>query len=128
MLAPTGEQTVVEVDHMRDMFTAVTPGGVLVEWRMDDLEELPPPVPSDIPAVEQWLRCTAAVIPAPTVTNETVKCDTICTCLHCYRFEQVVDGVPAAHHMSNNAACRCITRRCACTFQNPAQALWAMPR
>lgn len=126
VLAPTGEQAVVEVDLMRDMFLTESPGGVLVEWPMRELEELPFPEPGDLAAVDQWLRCVARVIPAPVVTTETVQCSEICDCRHCYRFEQVVDGVPAAHHMTNNAVCACVTRRCSCTFQHPQQARLGM--
>lgn len=91
---PAGDARVVEVNWARETFLGeLLDSGLVVEWQLDEVEELAVPDPHDTEAVERWLRLAAIVVPSLVVESDTVRCNANdCPCGFCYRIIRRLSG------------------------------------
>lgn len=137
VLTPYGEQSVVEVDHMRDWLLTQSPAGVIATWNLNDVEEPTMPADSDDhEALEAWLRIKATIVPSLQVEVDTVRCAEgryDCHCAHCYRIIRKLSAVGTSTHYQithyvDNEVCRCdLGTGEDCDCMSPVNLRWTRP-
>lgn len=128
VLTPYGEAVVDAVDWQKDtILVQDIETGVYLTFGLHEVEEMPAaPVQDDSEdypeRLEQWLRCTAAIVPAFQVQDDLVRCNTGagCECDFCYSIERTISrrGLQEPRtkftHMRDSEICTCITDGCGC--------------
>lgn len=120
LLPGTGEFDVIEIDLRTDVITGrLGASKIVVEFRYEDVYPIPLPEHGDPQALEDWLRCKAAIRPLPFAERRNDPCKAVCKCAYCNNVTLTVKewNKPErveVQHMVDAPACRCAETNCWC--------------